>query len=102
MEASERPPGMCILHSKRVEVLLQDQRRRDVRQPEIQVHHTSHGIHGLSEGDGTGWNSDRTEETRDFWSQLSVPRLCEDWGDCGVKVTDNYPDTHGGLGRLRV
>ena len=48
VEHAALSPRLCVPHSERSEIHLQDQRRRDVRQPEIQVDHTGHSVYGVS------------------------------------------------------
>lgn len=81
MEPVDRSPGLCISHSERSEIYLQDSWRRDVYQPEIEVHHPGHSVHGVSESDGAWWRRFRPEEAGNLWSKLSVSRVCENRGD---------------------
>ena len=77
VEHADLSPRLCVPHCKRTEVHLQNQRRRDVRQSEIQVDHTGNGIHGVSESDGAWRSRCRTEEVGNLWSQLPVSDLCK-------------------------
>ena len=84
VEHAALSPRLCVLHCKRAEVHLQNQRRRDVRQPEIQADHTGSGIHGVSESGGAWGSRCRTEKIRDLWGQLPVSCFCEDRGNRNV------------------
>ena len=57
MEYVDLSPRLCVPHCKRTEVHLQNQRRRDVCQSEIQVDYTGNGIHGVLES-GVYLNAD--------------------------------------------
>ena len=79
MEHTGRSPRLRVSHSKRTEVYLQNERWRDICQPEVQVHHPGHSVHGVSESTRAGRCSCRSEEVGDLRGELSVSGICEDW-----------------------
>lgn len=82
MEYSGWSSRLRVPHSKRTEVHLQDPWRRDVRQPEVQVHYPGNSVYGVSESDGVGRRSCWPEETGNLRGELPVSGVCADWGDC--------------------
>ena len=82
MEYVDLSPRLRVPHCKRTEVHLQNQRRRDVCQSEIQVDYTDNGIHGVSESNGTWGSRCRTEEAGNLWDELSLSCFCENRDNC--------------------